>query len=90
VEVDRRFPSGFDPCDALVFDAPSTALLRGGFVGARDDDGVIGRGGLRVDDDTAEINRMRVHPRVGYAVRASANGCSPSWSWWSSPSATRG
>ena len=63
-ELDRRFPSGFDPGDTLVADAPSMAPPGGGFIVASDDDGVIACGGvLRVDDATAEIKRMWVHER---------------------------
>lgn len=64
-ELDRRFTTGFDPGDTPVADAPSMSPSGGGFIVARDDDGVVACGGvLRVADTIAEIKRMWVHPRT--------------------------
>jgi GNAT superfamily N-acetyltransferase len=61
-ELDRRFPGGFDPGDALVVDAPTMRAPDGSFVVARTDGAAIACGGVkRIDDDTAEIKRMWVH-----------------------------
>jgi DNA-binding MarR family transcriptional regulator len=58
-ELDARFPSGFDPGDALDTDAVAFDAPDGAFVVARDGVEVVGCGGLqRVDATTAEIKRM--------------------------------
>lgn len=60
-ELDRRFPTGFDPGDALDADAPEFDPPDGVFVVARRDAAVVGCGGLhRLADGVAEIKRMWV------------------------------
>ena len=63
-EINERFPGGFHSWDALEGDVPAYAVSAGGaFVLARSDEAVVGCGGLvRIDDQTAEIKRMWVHP----------------------------
>ena len=62
-ELDERFPTGFDPGDTLVVDAPAMAAPNGTFVVARCDGGAIACGGVqRHDDRSGEIKRMWVHP----------------------------
>lgn len=62
-ELDDRFPTGFDPGDALTaglgeFDAP-----QGAFLLARSDGAAAACGAIqRIDDETAEIKRMWVDP----------------------------
>jgi DNA-binding MarR family transcriptional regulator/GNAT superfamily N-acetyltransferase len=62
-ELDQRFSDGFDPGPGLV--ASDAAMMRpphGGFLVARNDEEVIGCGGVqRVDEATAEIKRMWIH-----------------------------
>jgi DNA-binding MarR family transcriptional regulator/GNAT superfamily N-acetyltransferase len=63
-ELDRRFPTGFDPGTGGA-DGDATALRApaGAFVVARSDGTVVGCGGLQqVDDTTAEVKRMWIHP----------------------------
>jgi DNA-binding MarR family transcriptional regulator/GNAT superfamily N-acetyltransferase len=66
-ELDRRFPTGFDPgttdavADAAALSAPDGAFLVASV--ASGDDEPIGCAGLqRVDADTVEVKRMWVHP----------------------------
>ena len=63
-ELDRRFPSGFDPGDALATAAVEYAPPHGVFVVATGDDGAVhGCGAVTfLDDDTAEIKRMWIAP----------------------------
>jgi DNA-binding MarR family transcriptional regulator len=63
-ELDRRFPSGFDPgAGGAGQDATALRPPSGAFLVARSDGAVVGCGGLqRVDDRTAEIKRMWIHP----------------------------
>ena len=64
-ELDRRFPTGFDPGDTLVADAPTMRAPRGVFVVAHSDGDPVACGGVRsVDDATGEIKRMWVHPEL--------------------------
>jgi DNA-binding MarR family transcriptional regulator/GNAT superfamily N-acetyltransferase len=62
-ELDRRFPSGFDPGAALTADVEAYSTDAGGaFVLARSDGDVVGCGAvMRLDRRTAEIKRMWVH-----------------------------
>ena len=62
-ELDRRFPTGFDPGGAgAAHDTDSMRAPRGAFVVMRDDNNVIGCGGVqRIDDATGEIKRMWIH-----------------------------
>ncbi len=60
-ELDRRFPDGFDPGDALDEAATTYNPPHGLFVVARDGDATVACGGLEhLDDDVAEIKRMWV------------------------------
>jgi GNAT superfamily N-acetyltransferase len=62
-ELDRRFPDGFDPGDAMHDDAPLFNPPNGRFVVARRDGMTVGCGAVTVlDDETAEIKRMWVSP----------------------------
>jgi DNA-binding MarR family transcriptional regulator/GNAT superfamily N-acetyltransferase len=62
-ELDRRFPGGFDPGDAWTHDAEAFAPPSGVFVAVRDEERVVGCGGVqRLDRDTGEIKRMWIHP----------------------------
>jgi DNA-binding MarR family transcriptional regulator/GNAT superfamily N-acetyltransferase len=62
-ELNDRFSSGFDPDEASAGDATSLRAPSGTFVVIRSDHSVIGCGGLhRLDDHTAEIKRMWIHP----------------------------
>ena len=64
-EIDQRFPTGFDPGDALIADAPSMRPPGGVFVVAHSDGEPVACGGVRsVDGTTAEIKRMWVHPHL--------------------------
>ena len=62
-ELDSRFPTGFDPGGAgAAHDADSMRAPRGAFVVMRDNNDVVGCGGVqRVDDTTGEIKRMWIH-----------------------------
>ena len=62
-ELDERFPSGFEPGDALDADPPAMRAPSGAFVLVRNDLDPIGCGGVqRIDDATGEIKRMWIHP----------------------------
>ena len=64
-ELDRRFPTGFDPGDALETDAAAMRRPRGAFVlGFIDDfDQPVGCGGVQRHEETiGEIKRMWVDP----------------------------
>ena len=62
-ELDKRFPTGFDPGDSLIIDAPSMQAPNGVFVVARSDGDAVACGGVKsVDETTGEIKRMWVHP----------------------------
>jgi GNAT superfamily N-acetyltransferase/DNA-binding HxlR family transcriptional regulator len=62
-ELDRRFPTGFDPGNALRGDAPSYRSPNGVFVVVHSDGDPAACGGVqRVDDTTCEIKRMWVRP----------------------------
>ncbi|HSM68029.1 MAG TPA: GNAT family N-acetyltransferase [Ilumatobacteraceae bacterium] len=64
-ELDDRFPSGFDPGDTLVTDAPTMRPPGGTFVIATDGaDGTIAACGgvLTIGDGIGEIKRMWVAP----------------------------
>jgi GNAT superfamily N-acetyltransferase len=70
-ELDVRFRTGFDPGPGgAAADADTMRAPAGAFVLARSDGGTVGCGGvIRVDDHTAEIKRMWVHPeRRGQGV----------------------
>ena len=75
-ELDARFPSGFDPGDALDEAAALYNSPTGIFVVARIDAETAGCGGVvHVDDTTAEIKRMWVAPAhrgrgIGAAILA--------------------
>lgn len=61
-ELDRRFPDGFDPGDALVADAPTMRSPTGAFLVARSDADVVACGAIRRHDErTGELKRMWVH-----------------------------
>jgi DNA-binding MarR family transcriptional regulator/GNAT superfamily N-acetyltransferase len=61
-ELDARFPEGFDPGDGLT-DVDALCPPAGAFLVARSDEETVGCGGVqRVDDVTAEIKRMWIHP----------------------------
>lgn len=60
-ELDRRFPTGFDPGNALRGDAPSYRSPNGVFVVVHSDGEPVACGGVqRVDETTCEIKRMWV------------------------------
>ena len=60
-ELDRRFPTGFDPGNALRGDAPSYRSPNGVFVVVHSDGEPVACGGAqRVDETTCEIKRMWV------------------------------
>lgn len=62
-ELDKRFPTGFDPGDSLIVDAPSMRAPNGMFVVAHSDGHAVACGGVKsVDETTGEIKRMWVHP----------------------------
>ena len=64
-ELDRRFPTGFDPGDSLIVDAPSMRSPTGTFVVAHSDGGAVACGGVKsLDETTGEIKRMWVHPEM--------------------------
>lgn len=61
-ELDRRFPTGFDPGNALRGDAPSYRSPNGVFVVVHSDGEPVACGGVqRIDETTCEIKRMWVH-----------------------------
>ncbi len=61
-ELDRRFPTGFDPGDALRGDAPAFRQPRGVFAVVHSDGESVACGGVqRIDGATCEIKRMWVH-----------------------------
>lgn len=60
-ELDRRFPTGFDPGDTLVADAASMRAPQGTFVVVHSDGTPVACGGVKgVDATTGEIKRMWV------------------------------
>lgn len=62
-ELDRRFPDGFDPGDAIVADSPDFDEPLGEFVCAYSDADLVGCGGIKaLDEQTGEIKRMWVLP----------------------------
>jgi len=62
-ELDRRFPGGFDPGDALGKDPEAMSSPAGVFVVATSDGEPVACGGVqRLDARTGEIKRMWVHP----------------------------
>lgn len=62
-ELDRRFPEGFDPGDALAAGAELLSPPGGAFVVGRIGDEVVACGGVqRLGDDVGEIKRMWVAP----------------------------
>lgn len=62
-ELDRRFPTGFDPGDALTSGLTEFRGPRGALVLALDDGVAAACGAVqRIDERTAEIKRMWVHP----------------------------
>lgn len=63
-ELDARFRTGFDPSPGgASADGDTMRAPTGAFVVARLSGAVVGCGGvIRIDDDTAEIKRMWVHP----------------------------
>lgn len=65
-ELDRRFPERFDI--GTGFDPPELAEMAsptGTFVVVEEDGEALGCGGLRrLDDDTAEVKRMWLHPSL--------------------------
>jgi DNA-binding MarR family transcriptional regulator len=61
-ELHQRFPTGFDPGDSLVADAPTMRAPGGVFVVARSDGDAVACGGVKtVAEATGEIKRMWVH-----------------------------
>ena len=62
-ELDRRFPSGFDPGDATESDTAAMSPPAGVFVVATSDGEPVACGGVQaLGDRTGEIKRMWVHP----------------------------
>ena len=62
-ELDRRFRSGFDPGAADAADDAAMRPPHGAFLLLGNDGAAVGCGGLQpVDDRTAEIKRMWIHP----------------------------
>jgi GNAT superfamily N-acetyltransferase len=62
-ELDRRFPTGFDPGNALRGDAPAYRSPTGVFVVVHSDGEPTACGAVqRVDESTCEIKRMWVRP----------------------------
>ena len=62
-ELDRRFPTGFDPGNALRGDAPAYRSPNGVFVVVHSDGEPAACGAVqRVDETTCEIKRMWVRP----------------------------
>jgi GNAT superfamily N-acetyltransferase len=60
-ELDQRFPTGFDPGDTLVVDAPNFRRPYGVFVAAMLDDEVAACGGVQMlEAGIGEIKRMWV------------------------------
>jgi DNA-binding MarR family transcriptional regulator len=63
-ELDRRFPGGFDPGDALTSDAPAYRPPTGAFVLATADGDPVACGAVQsIDSATGEIKRMWVDDR---------------------------
>ena len=61
-ELDRRFPGGFDPGDAITADAAAYDAPTGVFLLARSGESAIACGAVaQIDEVTAEIKRMWVH-----------------------------
>lgn len=64
-ELDRRFPAGFDPADALGAGADSLAPPTGAFLVARREGRVVACGGVQtIGDGVGEIKRMWVADEV--------------------------
>ena len=62
-ELDERFPTGFEPGDALVADPVAMRAPNGAFVVVRNDAAGVGCGGVqRLDATTGEVKRMWIHP----------------------------
>jgi DNA-binding MarR family transcriptional regulator/GNAT superfamily N-acetyltransferase len=62
-ELDRRFPTGFDPGEQTPADAAALSPPDGGFLLMRSDQHLVGCGGVqRIDERTGEIKRMWVDP----------------------------
>jgi DNA-binding MarR family transcriptional regulator/GNAT superfamily N-acetyltransferase len=62
-ELDRRFPTGFDPGDATASDTAAMSPPAGVFVVATSDGEPVACGGVQsLGGGTAEIKRMWVHP----------------------------
>jgi DNA-binding MarR family transcriptional regulator/predicted N-acetyltransferase YhbS len=62
-ELDRRFPSGFDPGDATASDTAAMSPPSGVFVVATSDGEPVACGGVQaIGRATGEIKRMWVHP----------------------------
>ena len=76
-ELDRVFPTGFEPGDTLTADAAEFDPPAGAFVIARLDDDVAGCGGVHtIEAGVAEIKRMWIDPAwrgVGLAPRLLAD-----------------
>jgi GNAT superfamily N-acetyltransferase len=61
-ELNDRFPTGFEPGDALAADPIAFQAPHGAFVVVRDGVTPVGCGGIqRIDDTTGEIKRMWIH-----------------------------
>lgn len=64
-ELDRRFPTGFDPGDALTDGAAALAPPTGTFLVARQQGHVVACGGVQtIEDGVGEIKRMWVADHV--------------------------
>jgi DNA-binding MarR family transcriptional regulator len=62
-ELDRRFPTGFDPGDASTADPAAMRAPRGAFVVASSDGAAVACGGVQtIGDRLGEVKRMWVHP----------------------------
>jgi DNA-binding MarR family transcriptional regulator/GNAT superfamily N-acetyltransferase len=62
-ELDDRFRSGFDPDAGSAADVAAMRAPDGAFLVMRSDHETVGCGGVqRIDDGTAEIKRMWIHP----------------------------
>lgn len=62
-ELDQRFPTGFDPGDALTADIEALSPPHGALVLVRSDEMPVGCGGVqRVDGRTGEVKRMWIDP----------------------------